>query len=122
MAFMIWAVCGAAFIVLGIFDSLSKKEVAFSFWANAETFPVNDVKAYNRAIGKLFCVFGIFFIILGIPLLGGQDSPFILLSIIGAMFETIIVMVVYVTVIEKNTEKRIDVYIKQNWRNYYKIA
>ena len=106
MVFMIWAICGAAFIVLGIYDSLSKREVAFGFWANAETFPVTDVKAYNKAVGKLFCVFGIVFIILGIPLLGEQNSPLILLSIVGTMFEVIAAMVVYVTVVEKKYRKK----------------
>ena len=105
-AFLAWAVCGAAFIILGFYDSLSKKEKAFGFWANAETFEVNDVRAYNKALGKLFCVFGIIFIMLGIPLLGGQNSPLVLISVVGVMFEAIAAMVVYVTVIEKKYRKK----------------
>lgn len=74
LAFMIWTAMSAAFIGLGIYVYLSKKEAAFGFWANAETFPVNDVKSYNKAVGKLWCIFGIIFILLGIPLLAGKNK------------------------------------------------
>ena len=71
------------------------------FWANAEVFEVSDVKKYNYAVSKLFCVFGIVLIALGIPLLIGQNSAWILFSIIGIMIESIIAMVVYSLRIEK---------------------
>ncbi len=37
------------------------------FWANTETIKVKDAKGYNRATGRLFIIYGIVFIILGIP-------------------------------------------------------
>ena len=43
-------------------------------------FEVKDRKKYNAAVGKLFSVFGIVFILLGLPLLAGQNSPWIFLS------------------------------------------
>lgn len=106
LAFGIWCLISGLFIVLGIYSFLSKKEVAFGFWANAETFPVNDVKAYNRAMGKLWCVFGVVLAVLGLPLLKGQNTAFILLSILGVMAEAIITMGVYTTVIEKKYRKK----------------
>lgn len=106
LAFIIWTVIGAAFIGLGIYSYLSKKEVAFGFWANAKTFPVNDVKSYNKAVGKLWCIFGIIFILLGIPLLAGNNSPAAIISIIGAMAESIFVMAIYTTIIEKKYRKK----------------
>lgn len=63
----------------GIF---SKKEVGF--WANAGKFEVTDVKKYNGAVGKLFIGYGIVFILLGLPMLSGQNSPWIILSIGGS--------------------------------------
>lgn len=105
-AFIIWFIMGCLFILLGIYASFSKKEAAFSFWANAKMFPVNQIRAYNRAVGKLWCVFGIIFALLGIPLLKGQNSPAILLSILGAMAEAIAAMIIYVTVIEKKYRKK----------------
>lgn len=101
IAFFIWAAVGAAFIVLGIYDYVSKKPVAFGFWANAEVFPVKDVKGYNRALGKLFMVFGVLFILLGLPMLVGQNSPWIVASILGVLVEAIGTMAIYVTVIER---------------------
>lgn len=106
LAFGIWCLISGLFIVLGIYSFLSKKEVAFGFWANAETFPVNDVKAYNRAMGKLWCVFGVVLAVLGLPLLKGQNTAFILLSVLGVMAEAIITMGVYTIIIEKKYRKK----------------
>lgn len=50
-AFIIWAIVGCAFIGLGISAFFSKKAVGF--WANAKPFPVEDIKGYNSAVGKL---------------------------------------------------------------------
>ncbi len=104
-AFVIWAVVGAAFIAMGIYDMFSRKTRPFSFWANAKVFSVSDVRGYNRALGLLFCGFGAGFILIGIPLLCGQNSPLIIVSILGAMFLSIAAMVIYVLVIEKKYRK-----------------
>ncbi len=106
VAFIIWAICGLFFVGMGIFDFFSKKEKPFGFWANAETLQIGNVKAYNRALGILWIVYGILFAVLGLPLLAGQNSPYILLSILGVMFLSIAAMVVYVTVIEKKYKKK----------------
>lgn len=100
-AFTIWAIVGCVLIGIGISAFFSKKAVGF--WANAKAFPVENVKAYNCATGKLFIFYGIGFIALGLPLLSGngQSSPFVLLSVLGVMLETIVVMAVYSTRIEK---------------------
>lgn len=104
-AFMIWLAVSAAMFLLGIYAMLSNKTVAFGFWANAKVFPVEDVKGYNRAVGKLWCVFGVVFALLGIPLLPGQNTGYIIISILGCMAEAIAAMVVYVTIIEKKYRK-----------------
>ena len=78
----------------------SKKAKPFGFWSNAEMFQVNDVKAYNRALGKLWMVFGVVLGILGLPLLAGQNSLAIIFTIIGTMFLTVTLMAIYITVIE----------------------
>lgn len=106
LGFFIWLLVGCSFVGLGIYAFVSKKEVTFGFWANADMFSVNNVKAYNRAVGKLWFLFGVVFIILGLPLLKGQNSAFIILSILGIMAEAIVAMVIYVTVIEKKYRKK----------------
>lgn len=101
LAFLIWGIIGAAFTGYGLYALCTKRTLPFGFWANAEMFEVSDVKAYNRAMGKLWCIFGIVFILLGIPLLLGGNSPYIIISILGCPAEAIAAMAVYVTVIEK---------------------
>ena len=105
-AFLIWLALSACFVIMGIYNFFSKKKSALGFWANAKVFEVTDVKAYNRALGKLWCVFGVVFALLGLPLLYGQNSPYILLTVLGAMLEAIAAMVVYVTVIEKKYRRK----------------
>ena len=45
------------------------------------------------------------FVILGIPLLDGQNTPYVLLSVIGVMVETIVIMAAYSLVIVKKCLK-----------------
>ena len=106
LAFIIWGIVGIAIVLLGIYDMFSKKEVPFGFWANAKVFEVTDVKAYNRAVGMLFCVYGVALILLGIPLLLGQNAAGIILTMLGTMGISIAAMVVYVVVIEKKYRKK----------------
>ena len=108
MGFIIWALVGMLFIIGGIYCINSKKEVAFGFWANAKTAPieVKNIKAYNKALGKLWCAYGFFFILLGIPLLEEQNSPFIIITSIGAILEVIIFIAVYTIKIEGKYRKK----------------
>ena len=104
-AFIVWAIVGCIMIGIGIGAYVSKKPVGF--WANVKTFPVKDTKGYNRALGKLFVCYGAVFIVLGMPLLCGQNSPYIFLSVVGVMVETIIVMIVYSVRIEKKYREKL---------------
>lgn len=103
IGFIIWSAMGGMFICLGIYSYFSKR--VMGFWANAKVFEVSDIKKYNHAVAKLFCIFGIVLIILGIPLLAGQNSAWILLSVVGIMIESIVAMAVYTLVIEKKYKK-----------------
>lgn len=58
-------------------------------------------------MSKLFVGFGIVFILLGLPLLSGQNSALILLSAFGAMAEAIILMAICTLVIEKKCKKKL---------------
>ena len=104
IGFVIWSVVGCLFIGLGIYSFFAKKPMGF--WANAQMFEVTDRKKYNAAVRKLFSVFGIGFILLGLPLLAGQNSPWIFLSVLGALLECIAAMVVYTVVIEERYRKK----------------
>lgn len=91
IGFVIWAIVGVIIIGLGISAYFSRKVVGF--WANIKPISVNDIAGYNRALGKLFVIYGVIFIALGLPLLLGQNSAFILLSVLGVMIETIAIRI-----------------------------
>ena len=103
MAFVVWAIIGLIFVGLGVVAFFSKKPMGF--WANAEMFQVSDTKRYNRTMGIMWCIFGVVFALLGLPLLAGENSPYIMLSVVGVMLEVIAFMVIYVLVIEKKYRK-----------------
>lgn len=103
IAFIIWCAVGVLFIGIGIFAFAAQRPVGF--WANAKMFEVTDVKKYNKACGIMWCIFGLVFIALGIPMLAGQNSPMIMLSVIGVMAEVIVTAVIYTLVIEKKYRK-----------------
>ena len=104
IGFIIWGIVGCIIIGIGISAFFSKKAVGF--WANIKTFSVKDIKGYNHATGKLFIFYGIIFIVLGIHLLGGQNTSYILLSVFGVMLETIAVMVIYSLCVEKKYKEQ----------------
>ena len=106
IAFVIWAIMGVLFIAMGIYDLNSKKAKPFGFWANAEVAPIEDAKGYNRALGILWCVYGVLFTLIGLPLLDEQNSGLIILSILCAMLISIAAIVVYVVGIEPKYRKK----------------
>ena len=103
IGFVIWCAVGVLFIGLAVYSWVSQKPIGF--WANAEIFEVSDTKRYNHAMSKLFLIFGVVFIALGIPLLAGKNSAGIIFSIIGVMVESVMAMVIYSTIIEKKYRK-----------------
>ena len=103
IGYAVWTVLSFIFVGLGIADFFAIKPVGF--WANAKTGEISDVKSYNRAVGKLFIIYGVILWLLGMPLLAGQNSALILLTVLGVMLETIVMMAVYILVIEKKYRK-----------------
>lgn len=103
IGFILWALFGCGMIALGIRASALKRPAGF--WANSPAPDVKDVPRYNRALGRLFMVYGAVFIVLGLPLLSAQNSPLILLSVLGVVFETIAAMTVYTLRIEAKYAK-----------------
>ncbi len=99
VGFIIWAVIGCFIIGIGISAFFRKKAVGF--WANIEVKPMDNIKNYNYAMGKLFITYGVIFVLLGLPMLSGQNSLFIILSVLGIMVETIATMIIYTLIIAK---------------------
>ena len=106
IAFVIWIICSLLFVVIGIYVMKNKKAKPFGFWANAKAPEVTDVEGYNKALGKLWIIFGVGFAIDGIPFLIEKHPALVIVSMIGAMFLCIGVMVYYTIAIEAKYKKK----------------
>ncbi len=95
----IWLMASGLFAVIGIAAWNAKKAV--SFWNLTQPVRVYDVKNYNRAVAKMWFVFAGLFAVTGLPLLGGQNSAWIVYSILGCMALSIGLMVVYMRIEKK---------------------
>ncbi len=65
--FIISLFCGIVYLVIGI-NAFNAQEQQ-SFWLNGKMPKVHDIKKWNRALGKLYCCFAIFLILIGIAFL-----------------------------------------------------
>lgn len=96
IGFIIWTVVALLFVFIGFYAWNSDKPVGF--FTGQKPPEVSDVKGYNHAVAKIWFVFAAAMELLGLPLLAGQNSPYIMLSVIGAMFSVIGIAVAYVRV------------------------
>lgn len=103
IALILWMVCAALFIGIGISCFFAKKQV--QFWANFDSPPVTDIPAFNRAVGRLWCGFGIVFALLGLPLAAGSLPLIILCSVLGTIFACIALIVTFVHIENKYRKK-----------------
>lgn len=78
IAFIIWSIVAFLFVIVGI--SSWKSEVEIGFFTGVTPPKMKDVKAYNRAVAKLWWFFSIVFEAIGIPLIFiKQNSPIALI-------------------------------------------
>lgn len=92
-AFCVWLSGCGIFILFGIASWRSEKVVRF--WNISQQIQVSDVKKYNRAVAKMWLVFSVLLAVTGIPILAGQNSAWIAITILGGMLWAIALMVVY---------------------------
>lgn len=105
IGFLIWLIVSVMFFGMGIGSLNAKNPVGF--WANAKVPEIEDVVAYNKAVGKLWCVFAVVLALLGFPfLIAEQTSPLFFISAVGVMVEVIVAAVVYSLGIEAKYRKK----------------
>ena len=94
---------GVCFIGFGIRLIAIKRDKPVAFWANVKELPrVNDISAYNKAVGKLWCGYGAVIALLGFLLLAGPVG--IIMTILGTCWASIALAVIYSVVIMKKYE------------------
>lgn len=104
-AFSAFALIGLFFLILGLRCRHSEKPSGF--WANAEQFEVTDVRAYNKAMSKLWFIAAVLYTALGLPLLTPANILLVILvSVIGCMIVSIGIMIFFTTIIEPKYRKK----------------
>ena len=106
IAFVIWIMVSLVFVVIGIYDLRAKEVVGFWSSGKRPEIAPEKIKAYNRAGGRLWIGFAITCILLGFPLLAGDNSPLIVITLLGSLLAVVALMAVYVLVIEKKYGKK----------------
>ena len=98
---ILFIAAGEVFILMGI-KCRNKKEPV-GFWANSKkpaAQEVNDVEAYNKAVGMLWIVYGLSFAPLSLPLVAKQTG-WIVITVLGVVFMTLFLIVRYMMITDK---------------------
>lgn len=100
MAFIIWTIISIVFEYIGI--TTRRSSIPVNLFTFSDVPKVNDVKGYNRAVSNLWLVFTVLFEMIGISLLFiKQNSPFVVLIVLGVVFLVIGMMVAYIKIESK---------------------
>lgn len=99
IGFIIWMIVSFVFAAIGFFTWNSKTPVGFFTFVKPPQ--VTDVRRYNHAVAVLWFVFAVCMCLLGLPLLAGQNSPYVLISVIGMLWLCIGITIAYCRVERK---------------------
>lgn len=99
-----YIVLGVCIIGFGIRLIVVKRDKPVAFWANVKEQPqVNDISAYNKAVGKLWCGYGAIIVLLGLLMLAGPVGT--IATILGTCWASIGLAVIYSVAIMKKYGK-----------------
>lgn len=100
MGFILWTIISIVFVYIGI--TTRRSNIPVNLFTFSDVPKVNDVKGYNRAVSNLWLVFTVLFEMIGISLLFiKQNSPFVVLIVLGVVFLVIGMMVAYIKIESK---------------------
>lgn len=108
IGFLMWVLFGGGFVALGLYGFFTTREKPIRFWANVQDVPIapENVRAYNRALGKLWIAYGAGLIFLGMPILGGSDALIVISTSVGVVLLTIGMIVIFMFGIESKYRKK----------------
>lgn len=94
LAANILLIIGLIFVINGLFDRICKNPVGiYHNLRNPYNSQIKDVKAYNKAVGNLYLLYSLYFILCGIILI--FDPIKITIIIVTATFPFAIGLMVY---------------------------
>ena len=97
IGFVIWTICTAIFLGIGI--NCRKSRDAVGFFTFVKPPIVEDVKQYNNAVSILWFVVAGIFEMIGLPFLFlEQNSPLFILVIFAVVVLFIIMMIAYLKI------------------------
>lgn len=100
MGFILWTIISIVFVYIGI--TTRRSSIPVNLFTFSDVPKVNDVKGYNRAVSNLWLVFTVLFEMIGISLLFiKQNSPFVVLIVLGVVFLVIGMKVAYIKIESK---------------------
>ena len=100
MGFILWTLITLVFVYIGI--TTRKSNIPVNLFTFGDVPKVNDIKRYNKAVSNLWLVFTLLFEMIGISLLFiKQNSPFVVLIVLGVVFLVIGMMVAYIKIESK---------------------
>ena len=95
MGFIIWTIISIVFVYIGI--TTRRSSIPVNLFTFSDVPKVNDVKGYNRAVSNLWLVFTVLFEMIGISLLFiKQNSPFVVLIVLGVVLVVFGMKVAYI--------------------------
>ena len=105
IGFFAYCACAMVFYALAANARMSKLPVGF--WAHEKERPkVKDIKGYNHAVAKMFTFYGTVLVFTGLPMLLEMSEVWlILISILGVVFGTLILLVCAVRIDGKYRSK-----------------
>lgn len=100
MGFFIWTLITLIFVYIGI--TIRKSNIPVNLFTFGDAPKANDIKRYNKAVSNLWLVFTILFEMIGISLLFiKQNSPLVILIVLGVVFLVIGMMVMHTKIESK---------------------
>lgn len=106
IGYIIWLMVSCVFFIIGIVSRKSKLPVGFFANVRAtEESEIADIRGYNHAVARIWFVFAVVLAPLGLPLLAGQNSPLVMITVVGSLWLCIAIYVMYMRVEKKYRKK-----------------
>ena len=100
VGFIVWTLITLVFVYIGI--TIRNSNILVNLFTFGDIPKVNDIKGYNKAVSNLWLVFTVLFEVVGVSLLFvKQNSPFVILIVLGVVLLVIGMMVTYTKIESK---------------------